>query len=368
MGVTMNVSQVKSESSIAIALRAARKQTPLDFSGAMVPNKSPIDKAAALAAVQRSCSEILAWINVCKSTKFSDEQIKEWEDKGVCCIDLGDRKYNKDEIHEGSATEWVINHYALPITPGLTKLVGVINRNNQTGYLKSFRNAVPYIMRELYELERANADWWSVKVLKEAAEVVTAFVQVEDDEVVQRADLPAPVAELVAQLGDANKPLTLGQYASNLWSLGDDPLVIIEKLEFWEKGLKRLGKARQRAKAQVVQAIAKGQLPTFYAGRFPGVLLEKRDHFFTKEVLHAHKFAIRVIVEEDGHATISTNKLDCSALAKFLEKREPGRWHHNVQMGALINGGPQYTENPSTEIPSRVLVELVKSLLGPKKN
>lgn len=370
MNQTSAVSLDQFTSSVALAFQRARKTTPLPFAGAIVPFKSPIDKAAAYAVMSMHCGEEPVWLHVCKTTNFSKEQIAEWDKKGICCIDLGQRKYHY--ANEGSATEWLVRHYSLPRTTGVQKLIEVINKNNQTGYLKSFRNAVPHIMRELYELEPNDADWWSVKVFSEAAKVVVAFVRVQNGESGREPSVaPADVTKLVNDFGDVDKPLTLGQYAWHLWILGEPLETIQEKLEFWQKGIKRLADARQRAKAEVAQAIEKGNLPTFRlkVGKdkfLPGVLLVNRDHFFTKGVLHARKFAVRVIVDENGHAAISTNNFDCSALAKALELREPGKWHHNEQMGSLINGGPMYVGNPVTQIPALALIQFAKEYLALK--
>ncbi len=348
------------EGQVAAAFRNAVRKTPLQFAGAIVPFKSPIDKAAAFAVMSMQCAEEPVWLHVCKTTTFGDEKIAEWEKKGICCIDLGSRKYHGQN---GSATEWVIGRYSLPRSEGIQKLIEVINKNNRTGYLKSFKGAVAHTMREMYELEKNTADWWSVKVLSRAADIVTAFVRVENGEIFNRTQMPDQIAQLVAQFGDTDKPLTLGQYASNLWVLGEESEAIQEKLEFWQTGLKRLAEAKRVAKL----CVAKEKLNSFYVGNLPGVLLEKRDHFFMKEVLRAHKFAIRIIVDDSGHAAISTNKLDCSTLYRHLNLREPGRWHHNEQMGALINGGPQYTETVATDVPPKKLVEMVQYYLAPKK-
>jgi len=346
--------------------RTAARTSPLYFGGAIVPFKSPIDKAAAYAVMSMSCADEPVWLHVCKTTNFPDEKIDEWEKKGVCCIDLGHRKYHN--VTEGSATEWLVERYNLQRTAGIMKLVEVINKNNKTGYLKSFRNAVPLIMRELYELEPNDADWWSVHVLAEAAKVVAAFVRFQNGEMVrQHAHLPAPIDQLVAQFGDADRPLTLGQYVNNLWALGETPDAILEKLEFWQTGMKRLADAKRAAKERLASAKLNTFGVKFGEKVLPGVLLERCGHFFNREVLHTRRFAIRIIVEDDGHAAISTNALDCGALHKYLERREPGRWHHNVQMGSLINGGPQYIETPPTQIPARVLVQFVQEYLAPKK-
>lgn len=370
MGVTMlnalgSQSLADFERQFAAAWERAQllsRRSPLHFGGAIVPFKSPIDKAAAYAAMSMNCQDFPVWLHVCKTTTFSDEKIVEWEKKGICCIDLGSRKYHGNS---GSATEWLVNRYNLQRTTGVTKLIEVINKNNRTGYLKSFRNAVPLIMRELYELEPNDADWWSVKVLSEAAKVVTAFVRVENGEGVlnpDSADLSIPLVGLIAKFLDPDKPLTLGQYVKNLWTLGETSDAILEKIEFWQIGMRRLAEAKRVAKTRV----AKAKLNTFHASNLPGVLLVNCDHFFMKEVLHTKRFAIRIVVDENGHAAISTNKLDCSALYAFLEKRERGLWHFNQQMGALINGGPQYIETLPTTIPPDALVRLVQQFMSKK--
>ena len=365
MGVTMQNAQtlVQFETQIAAAFRRTERKSLLPFDGAIVPFKSPIDKAAAYAVMSMNCADEPVWLHVCKSNNFPDEKIAEWEKLGICCIDVGRRKYH--QVREGSATEWLVEHYRLKRTTGIEKLIEVINKNNRTGYLKSFRNAVPFIMRELYELEANGADWWSVRVLSEAAKVVTAFVRVANGEAIRQPHLmDADLATLANDFGQGDKPLTLGQYVWNLWMLGEESDVIFEKLEFWQDGVKRLAEAKRAAKARLATA----KLNTFYVGNLPGVLLVRCDHFFTKEVLHTHRFAIRVIVDDSGHAAISTNGLNCAALASFIQRGEPGMWHHNEQMGALINGGPQYTETPPTKIPANKLVELVQHpILGPKK-
>lgn len=353
---------------VAEAFRAARLQEPLAFSGAIIPFKPPIDKVAAYGALSLYCPDELAFLDFCKSNDFSDEQIREWERKGVACIDVGARKYNRADVKEGSAVEYTFNHCALPDSAGMRELISLTTINNATGFLKRgerTQGAIAFLIREFYELPVESVDAWVSRVVKAAADVVIAYVKVQDGEIVRKDEPLPPVLQRIADrwAKGAGKTFTFASYLDDMWKLGRSPEEILEKFQFWHNAVRRYDDQVARSH-KALKELKRCEFEIEGVGT--GIVIRTDDYFLTKAIVRSGTYAVRVIIKRDGHAAITTNRLDLSSLNRFYSKLEPGRWFHDTRSCALLNGGPQYVQTPATQFGHGFFVKTLTQHLGPK--
>lgn len=352
------------QTAFAVAFSNTERKSELPFVGALLPNKPPIDKVAAYEIVGMYCAKRLAEVTFHNTNAFPDEEMQELEKDGYLPIDVGSRKYHG---LAGSATEWVVKRYCLPRTKGLNELVELINENNRTGFLKGYAFSVPSLIRKLYEFK--DEETWHAEVVWAAGDVVNAFVKVANGDVVPQHEPPDGDIILLAKefAQDKEKPLTLGQYVANLWSLGESPDAIVKKLAFWQDALRRLNEIYAWAKAEWRQMQGDKKLSKleFKAGKHRGIILRTDSRALVNVVTREGHYAIRLIVGSDGHTTIATNRLDISKLHEAFAKREPERWHYNRDMGALLNGGPQYTGVKPTRVSGDEIITQLKMLFKP---
>lgn len=358
------------QTAFAVAFSNTERKSELPFVGAILPNKPPIDKVAAYELVGMHCAQRLSAVNFHDTNEFADEEIQQWEKDGILPIDVGGRKYHGQA---GSATEWVVKRYCLPRTKGVEELLELINDNNgneknKGGFLKGYAFSVPGLIRKLYELK--DEETWHAEVVWAAGDVVNAFVKVANGDVVPQHEPPDGDIILLAKefAQDKEKPLTLGQYVANLWSLGESSDVIVEKLAFWQDALRRLNEIYAWAKAEWRQLQGDKQKLSrleFKAGKHRGIILRTDNRALVNVVTREGHYAIRLIVSSDGHTTIATNRLDIAKLNEAFAEREPERWHYNRDMGALLNGGPQYTGVKPTRIPGDEIITQLKMLFKP---
>lgn len=355
------------QTAFAVAFGTTARKSLLPFTGAIIPNNPTFDKVAACEIVGMHCVQRLSSISFHNTNEFSDEEIQAWEKDGVIAIDVGSRKYHGQV---GSATEWVVNRYCISRTPGVQELIELINKNNGSGFLKQYAFSVVALIRKLYELE--DSDEWRGKLCWAAGDVAAAFVKVGNGDVAHKDE---PMEEQIAVLAkqfaqDSEKPLTLGQYVKHLWLLGENTDAITKKLAFWQDASRRLKQLYDRAKAEWdnLRTDAKHLSKLeFRAGPHRGIILRTNSRALVNVVTRDGRYTIRFIVESDGHTTIATNRLDISKLHEKFDQREPKQWHYNAAMGALLNGGPQYTGVKPTRIPSEELLGELKQLFAAAK-
>ncbi len=340
------------------------KTGDLVFKGAALPYKPPIDKILALTILNNINDTFLESIEYWKRNECAPEQFAHWRDAQIYPIDIGDRKYHAAGV--ASATEFLVKEFGLELTTGFAKLIEMIARNNINGYLKKMPFAIPAILRQMYEL--SNADSFHMLIIRNVMDVIEAHVSVADGKIARSEEgLNEALPELVEHFSICNyQPLTLGGYLRNLWLLGVETAVIVEKVAFWSNG-KTESEARLAFGKEKFDALPVRDW--FKAGSFKGIVVKTDDRFLADAAIRSREYQIRIIVGSDGHTVISSNAssgVRLGQIAEALAAQEPGRWYFQEQMGALINGGPQYVGVESTKLSSARIVGLLQKHLNPK--
>lgn len=331
--------------------------TKPNFRGVALPYKPPIDKIAAMVLLQRHNGAPLETVEYHKANECPDALFAFWKKEGIYPIDLGQMKYHKAGV--GSATEFVANDLSVPLTNGEKRVVSLINQNNGDGSLKrGAKFSVVQIVRDLYEL--TNDQDYHLNAIAAAADVVDAFIRVEDDERVRDEEgIVSGLAGLYEELLPCQyRPMTLGRYMRDLWILGEDPKTIRRKLNFWLEEYRKVRIEYERGREAFASMKTR---QTFKVGTFDVLFLPTDDRFIANAAIMNRDYPIRIIRGSGGHTTISTMRLDMSAVATKLQEIEPGRWYHQTEMGTLINGGPQYVDTPPTALWANELVKLMRT-------
>ncbi len=338
----------------------APKLGALNFTGAAMPWKPPIDKILALCLLHNQSEQPLETLDYWKQNECPPEQFADWRDLKIYPIDIGDRKYHKAGV--GSASEFIVKEFGLKLTDGFQSLVSMINENNKTGNLKGRKFAVAHMLREMYELE--DSQELHLEIIRKTMDVLEAHARVVNGELNQPEEgLSDALPDLVEQFaGCNNAALTLGRYLRDLWLLGEEPAEIRSRIDFWLNGW---GEVQARL-AKGVEAFNKLSPLDWSAAGTKGIALHTDDRFLAKAAIKSGRYGIRIIVSGTGHTVISTNGFDLSKLHAALEKLEPGRWYYQAKMGALINGGPQYVGVEPTGVGSQQLIGLLKMHVQPK--
>lgn len=343
-----------------------------EYEGVVLPNKPPIDKVVAATLVMFRNSKPLTSVTFWDDNQVPLEKFGEWRDAHQYPIDM--MKYH--EVGVASATDYTAIHLGMVewtkgvgvtasnLTPGFEKLRLMINKNNKKGHLRAMKFSVPYLIRETYELKGDDTDFHAELVSK-AMDIVQSFATVENGAVVARSieELEAALPDLVSRLRPSmDQPLTIGRYLSDLWFLGTSPQEIREKVEFW---LAQYDAVANRL-AEAEKTLSKLQPKKWSAAGEAGIVLRSDDHFLLKAATRSRQWGIRIVVTGPGHTTISTNQLDLSKMYEVLKRLEPDRWYYQPNMGALINGGPQYTAVEPTGYSTEHLIQMLQSKVQPK--
>lgn len=333
-----------------------------NFVGVALPRKPPIDKVVAATLVMYRNSKPLELIEFWNDNKVAPEQHALWRDAHIYTIDLGDRKYHQAGVK--SSAEFVATHLGMldTLTPGFQKLLDMVNRNNATGYLRGMKFSIAYIIREAYELKDDEA--FHVELVSKAMNIAESYALVENGNVIQSVEnLEEVFPDLVDKLRKSmDSPLTLGRYLRDLWALGEGANDIRAKIGFW---LDQFAAVEKRAaEAEITLSNLKPK-PWSVAGR-AGIVIRSDDHFLLKAATRNRQWGIRIVVTGPGHTTISANGLDLTRVAEVLQRLEPDRWYFQAQMGAIINGGPQYTGVLPTELSVTHLIQMLQAKVQPE--
>ena len=340
------------------------------YIGVVLPAEPPIDKVFAAMLVANRNSVSLQTIEFWANTRATPEQFRMWRGAGIYPIDLDDFKYHEAGVK--SASEFVAVHLSMMtmtaegmvsnLTPGVQKLMDMINKNNGSGYLRGMKFSIPYIIREAYKLKADDA--FHADLVSKAIDVLESFAAVENGTIARSVEnLEEALPDLVDMLRKSmDQPLTLGRYLRDRWVLGDEPGDIRTKVGFW---LDQFNAVEKRV-AEAEKTLSGLQTRKWSVAGFAGVVLKSDDHFILKAATRSRQWGVRIVVTGPGHTTISTNGLDLSKVNEVLQRLEPGKWYYQAQMGALINGGPQYTAVEPTGLSTEHLIQMLQGKVQPK--
>lgn len=343
-----------------LAYSAAPKAATI--TGVAMPFKPRIDKIAAFELINALSGYQLERVDQWSSNTCSSEQLAEWEKQGIYPIDIADRKYRA--IGMPSATEFVIQHFKLERTRGVTLLVGLVNKNNGDGSLKKGQWRIAQLLQDFYELEENKH--FHAEIISRAAHAVQCFIQVEDGKFHRSEEgFYEAFTDLVEKLHDVKSPFSVGRYMHDMWLAGVEVEDIESNVRFWMNNQRRVDARKEAAQKKFAEThFGPNEFWVQHKrGSAKGVVVFTDDRFFVQAVVRSGKYAYRVIKNSDGHMAIMSQRVDLSTLAAGLEHKEPGCWYYQPEMFTIINGGPQYTDTPATNIHTRMIVEMLKQAL-----
>src|SRR5579859_5575766 len=201
----------KAEKVVHLALRYPKSKSP--FEGAVMPRRPPIDKIAALYLFNTANSGVRGLV-FWTENECSPEQFAKWRDERTYPIYIGDRKYHEAGV--GSATEFVAREFGIELTPGVTRLIDLLNKNNLRGTLRHQAYPIALWLREFYWL--GDSSDHEFDVIAHATHVIDAFVRVENGEIGRSIeDFETVFGDLIVQFkGCQDGPMTLGRYLRDL--------------------------------------------------------------------------------------------------------------------------------------------------------
>ncbi len=333
-------------------------ETTTVFRGVATPRPLLPDEISALAVLERIQDSPVSEIKFHDRSECSPKQIDEFLAQGIFPIELGDMAYKV--IGAGSTTEAVIKNLGLDPTEmssGVSKLIELMARRNQSGYLNQNHMSIPRILGNLYDL-----GYDEMNLIDRFKDVIHAFLDDKD----RKADggeparddssMPSEVPELVEATKKCQfASFTPGRYLRDLWRRGEAIDQIREKVSFWIGAWNRFQEEYAKARTEWAEM----EKVNFSVNGFSGAAVETNNRFIAK--VGAPTVDIFVNRRLDGHGAIMTLGRDMSALAKELERLEPGRWYYHQPAGHLINGG----SSPASELSLDRLVELAKEFHPP---
>jgi len=325
------------------------------FRGVATPRPLLPDEISALVVLERLQDSPVSEIKFHNYSECSPEQIDELLVQRVLPIELGDMAYKA--VGASSATEAVIVNLGLDptteMTDGVSKLIELMARRNQSGYLNQNHMSIPRILGNLYDLGYDEMD-----LIERFKDVVGSFLDDKDRRAEGRVPTrdDATMESTLPEVVQATKKcqfasFTPGRYLRDLWRRGDPVDQIHEKVSFWIGAWNRFQEEYAKAKTEWSEM----EKINFSVNGFSGAAVETNNRFIAK--VGAPTVDIFVNRRLDGHAAIMTLGRDMSDLAKELERLEPGRWYYHQPAGHMINGG----SSPVSGFSLVQLVELVKS-------
>lgn len=331
--------------------------------GVVTPRPLLPDEISAIVFLERFHGAPVTEIKFLKHPECPPKQLEEFLAQGFFPIEVGEMAYKV--VGVGSATEAVVINLGLDpaeLPAGETKMVELMNRRNQDGYLNQNHMSIPRIFGNLYNLEYNEMD-----LIERFKDVVRAFL----DDKNRKADGMPPArddASMVLELSDLVQAtakcqfasFTPGRYLRDLWRLGVPIDEIREKVSFWIGAWDRFQKEYRKAKEEWESG--KTERVLFSVNGFSGAAVETNNRFVAK--VAAPTVDILINRRPDGHGAIMTLGRDVSALSQELERLEPGRWYYHQPAGHLINGH----QSQASELTLGQLVELAKSFPPPKPN
>ncbi|MBI2064110.1 MAG: hypothetical protein HYT66_00105 [Candidatus Yanofskybacteria bacterium] len=328
-------------------------ETAIVFRGVATPRPLLPDEISALVVLERIQSSPISEIRFHDRSECSPEQIDEFLAQGLFPVELGDMSYKTIDV--GSATEAVIVNLGLnptEMSSGVSKLIELMARRNQSGYLNQNHMSVPRILGNLYDLGYDEMD-----LIDRFKDVVQAFIDDKDRKAESRAParddttMESELPELVQVTKKCQfASFTPGRYLRDLWRRGDPVDQIREKVSFWIDAWDRFQKEYANARTEWAEM---GKINFCVLG-LSGAAVETNNRFIAK--VAAPTVDIFINRRFDGHGAVMTLGRDMSALAEELEQLEPGRWYYHRPAGHLINGG----SSPASELSLDRLIELVK--------
>lgn len=343
----------KQEDAIPLTPTPAR----FSFRQAVMPERSPIDKVAALVLIERRQTSPIEDIAFWGNPRCSSRQLDLWRQNNILPIDLGEEKYNRHLDRVGSATEFLAVRLGLTLSVGERRLIDLINENNRSGRLKQAYMSVAWLMRELYELEDDHAE-----VVSRADHVVEMFLQEGECGESGRTgkEIQNTFPSYLNEVRRCNfAPFTIGRYLRDMWRIGLDPDAIRQNVEWWverwHKVLAALDDAREEVRRRQWKEYIVGDALRLRTLDLEGKNLDK---FLVKKA--SKTCDVLLVTRNSGHAAILAQGFDVRGLGDELMRLEPECWFTAEIQGFVLNGGRMYTQAPPTGLSREALIKVIR--------
>ncbi|MFH0952313.1 MAG: hypothetical protein V1838_03945 [Patescibacteria group bacterium] len=251
----------------------------------------------------------------------------------------------------GSATEKIADVYNINI-PGISELIRLMNKNNQTGYLKNYSQSLVLLIRRAYEVAHCESQFGHRQSVIEAFWPVVYsyfFACRKGEEAVQA--LLANNDAVFTFKGYAELMRIEGRTETNI----QDRLVSIRKI--FQKVEKRQEQTEERARTIAKTSfiiMAEGS-----SGQVEGHVIRSDDnmigHIYLKTWLEA---MVLVVHSRSGHMALFFREgQDPSVLLKVLQDEEPGKWfdgrHYNKPI--ILNSSASKDAAPTAHTETTII-------------
>lgn len=332
--------------------------------GVVVIREPQLDKIAAKRELERFLNyELPVFVFWGSNDEPDDATFQQWIDGSIIPIDLGRDKYHARGTR--SALESVITDYEIPLDPALGELLGLINQNNLTGFLKGFYGSITWTLRELYKL-----GYNPIEVIAAVSHVVDVFLDAHSKPALpgEAAILERLVGGLIGKdfLKSNFGPFTIPRYMRDMWRLGVPVEEIVRRAKYFADGWQSAQQMRKQAQDSLLNGEGKGfeVVLNFELGFGRGGLVKTDSPYVGRELVQ--EFLLVAIKNSNGNVRIQTThkgkrkRLNLATLCRELEKLEPKLWFHDPRLPACFNGTRQYQEVPPTRISEDQLVALIR--------
>ncbi len=360
----------------------------MDAKFIVVPKWPTFDKMAAAWLVGEISEKVSIPIVTRAGQRIADATWQNWSDSGAYVLDLACQKYQRQG--DGSTTATVMR------VEGATgkvyeKLVALTNKNNETGCLKNGPHPIAKIMREAYELPGTQEGWvissvmdvinmWELaQTMKKRQGTIDDFIEDPGNQETIESLQKNADGKRAFDLNELFNEFSVGQYAYNLWVIGEDQRMIQTKVWVWlnlemqirQEWLKlpdlyELEVKREFAQGKAIMVRTNSRkLPTWMWHQAKA----EKGQRFQLIVTRRDKSDPR---KRNAAILAGGKKLDLSGLANVLYLLEghahfDGFWYHQFggqksQANFLLNGTPERAV-PATWLSDDQLVTLTESLV-----
>lgn len=306
----------------------------MEKAGVVLVQEPQFDKIAAKTVLELHLGILLPVFQFWDDNQEPTEEVlRIWQENNVVPIDIGKDKYHSRGT--GSALESIVTDYNIPMTPALGLLLRLVNKNNQTGFLKGSNESIVWTLREMYDL-----GYDPDEVVKAVGNVVMVFLLTASEH------------------QNTGQEFTVKDYLGRLLALEIEVSEAYQKAEYFRSAYIKAKAEQRRAKADADSG--RGfKLSSFVKGVH--AVLESNDRYLRREL--AGRYRLIVFRNPTGHVAIQGRGCDMTRLANELKKRENGVWFYDHRLPAMLNGSKQYTAIPATSLSDNELVQLVLRLV-----
>lgn len=292
---------------------------------------------------------------------YTYEMNCETPENEVYFIDCGPNDYKLRDC--GSATEVICTDFDVEPDGALAKLLDVLKRNNQTGFLRQHGLSISFVMRSLSQNKQTK-----IVVLEEALKVIEIYFEITKRGVFNLEEAKRLIAgheELSKLLDRMNKFLekyykgkkldfhifTLPWYMAARRILSDDIDEIFNEVDFWLTMFMMI-EDRREAVRELIKEVRVYLSP----GNKIHFCCIETDNPFVAEAIFKYPIDLVIMKSSTGNVVILTSRairFDMSVVARVLNERDKETcgmeiWYYNDRIEGVLNGSMRRPQLPTS--------------------